>query len=210
MKKKHPFYKPFNKEVSHAHVKRLGEAQYSYNSEEIIRTNGVPHHKKGKHFSKEECILIIKNNEDVRAFREEVTFWCKTVFGKSNFLKRKMEDILENPSLGEKLSRDIIKNPRSVHRLAGYNFCGFKTKARIKAERSVVWLCGAIDAYTYVVKQLKERLAPNLAAEEKHLGANVGEIIPYRQKTQERQQHSQRQEVHPQRYTSAKGAFIAL
>ncbi|WP_455479165.1 BID domain-containing T4SS effector [Bartonella sp. B23] len=214
MKKRRPVYKQLNEESSHAKVNEPRKAHHSHLSEKIVRTgfntqehNGrqylrenvytyiAPQYRGENYLSGEAIIRRIKNDEFVQAFRETTSYWSKVVFGRSNVLERRMDNILKNPDMGEQLSRDILNNPHSVHNLAGYNFCGFKTKARKNAEKNLVQLCSALDAYTGVVQQIRKQLTYTRSAKEKHLDLQPENVAQYLHKAPEKQQHSQQQKM---------------
>ncbi|WP_208438071.1 BID domain-containing T4SS effector [Bartonella taylorii] len=226
MRKKHSPYKPLNETVIYKKADQPGREQRSeeaiytdinikkhsdgQHSRQNIYAYVAPQHKRAKHLCDEEIVQKIKDNEYVQGFSEETTRLSKVVFGKSNVLQKKMDDILRNPDIGRGLSREILGNPRSCHGLAGYNFCGFRTKARIKAEKDLVWLCAALDAYIGVVRQMREQLTYTHGREEKRLGVQTEDIAQHLQKTKERRQDSQEQRRQLREHTLSKKAPLAV
>ncbi|WP_455465791.1 BID domain-containing T4SS effector [Bartonella sp. B39] len=227
MKKKRPIYKPLNAEPLREEVNELERAHHSHPSKETIYTNVnmqkhssrqylrenvytyiAPQHRGENYLSDEAIIRRTKSDEFVQAFRETTRHWSKVVFGKSNALERKMDNILKSPDMGERLSRDILNNPSSVHSLAGYNFCGFKTKARKNAEKELVQLCSALDAYTDVVKQVRKQLMYTRQTKEKDFNLQAEGIAQYLHRTPEKQQHSQQQKVQPRGHALPKGVVM--
>ncbi len=225
MRKKHSPYKPLNETVIYKKANQLGREQRSgeaiytdintkkhsngQRSRQNVYAYVAPQHKRAKHLCDEEIIQKIQDNEYVQGFREETVRLSKVVFGKSNVLQKKMNDILKNPDIGRGLSREILGNPRSYHGFAGYNFCGFKTRARINAENNLVWLCAALDAYISVVRQMREQLTYTHGREEKR-GVQTEDIAQHLQKTKERRQDSQEQRMQLREHTLSKKATLAV
>ncbi|KEC54049.1 BID domain-containing T4SS effector [Bartonella koehlerae] len=139
--------------------------------------------------TKEEIINRTQQNPLVKAYQQEVTHWCKIVYGNSDVLKKKMQEVLRKPSEGEELSRQVAEHPTSFHKLAGHNMCGFKTSARRHAEEGFRHLCQALDGYASAVKQAQENITHVPQAEARR----------YRQEREQRAERLQQLHYHPER-----------
>ncbi|ATP12788.1 T4SS effector BepE [Bartonella henselae] len=120
--------------------------------------------------TREEIADRMQHNPLVQAYQQEVMHWCKIVYGNSDVLKEKMQEVLQKPSEGEDLSRQVAENPTSVHKLAGRNLCGLKTNARRQAEEGFMHLCQALDGYTSAVTQAQENIKHVPQAEARRYG----------------------------------------
>lgn len=120
--------------------------------------------------TKEEIINRTQQNPLVKAYQQEVAHWCKTVYGNSDVLKKKMQEVLRKPSEGEELSRQVAEHPTSFHKLVGCNLYGLKTGARRHAEEGFRHLCQALDGYVSAVKQAQENITHVPQAETRRYG----------------------------------------
>ncbi|WP_208438187.1 BID domain-containing T4SS effector [Bartonella taylorii] len=74
----------------------------------------------------------------------EIRDWSEVVFGKKEAMDRRIEKIIEDPSAGHKVLKEISLHPQSIHSLAGFSICGVENKARKNAMRSLASLHGAV------------------------------------------------------------------
>ncbi|WP_317993716.1 BID domain-containing T4SS effector [Bartonella gliris] len=168
MKKKHPSHaSQANLEELYAKVNKPNRGAHPQRPEEVDYARIAPQQRAQTSLSNNELAEKTGKDQRVHLCREEVAHWCINIFGNSCVLQEQMQEILKNPSVGEPLSRDVAANPRSFHKLVGYNICGLKTAARKRAEGGVRYLCNALDGYTAAVKRTRERLLQTPRAEEK-------------------------------------------
>ncbi|WP_406604130.1 BID domain-containing T4SS effector [Bartonella gliris] len=145
-------------EVVYADVHVAGRGQRPHRPEETDYARVAPQQRTKAPLSNEEIANRALKDPLVKAYHGEVQHWSKIVFGNANVLQQKMQDILKDPTVGEQVSWDLAANPKSFHKLAGRNICGFKTGARRQAEEGLQHLCNALDGYTDAVKQTRERI----------------------------------------------------
>ncbi|WP_317993714.1 BID domain-containing T4SS effector [Bartonella gliris] len=154
-------------EVVYADVRVRSRGHHPQRQEQTDYVRVTPQQRAQTSLSNNELAEKTARDLKVQAYQEEVAHWCKNVFGSSRVLQKQMQDILKKPTVGEQLAQDVATNPRSFHKLAGYNICGLKTSARKRAEGDVLYLCNAINGYTDTVKQTRERFLHTPRAEEK-------------------------------------------
>ncbi|UNF53233.1 BID domain-containing T4SS effector [Bartonella krasnovii] len=53
------------------------------------------------------------------AYHEEIRFLCEKVYGNRLILEQRIEEVRENPSMGEQLLWDVTEKPQSISKLAG-------------------------------------------------------------------------------------------
>ncbi|WP_455465792.1 BID domain-containing T4SS effector [Bartonella sp. B39] len=124
---------------------------------------------KGRGFlTNTEVTDIARQNSTVKAHQEQIEHWSRVVFGKSNILQKRVENILETPSKEAELVRLLEVDPQSIHNLAGKNVCGFKNKVRKNAEVNISQLVSSINNFTDAVKQAKESILQNHQAQQEH------------------------------------------
>ncbi|ETS06079.1 BID domain-containing T4SS effector [Bartonella henselae] len=147
------------------HSKHMRKEQTS----ETLYTTVAPRRTTSS-LTREEIADRIQHNPLVQAYQQEVTHWCQIVYGNSDVLNEKMQEVLQKPSKGEDLSRQVAEHPTSVHKLAGRNLCGLKTNARRQAEEGFMHLCQALDGYASAVKQAQENITHVPRAEARRYG----------------------------------------
>lgn len=109
----------------------------------------------------------IPKNPTVRRYQERVTHWSQIVFGKSDILASKMEEVFQNPATAEELTWQLAAYPQSFHNYAGVSMCGLKNSARRHAEAGLSSLIETIDNYATVVHLLKESLVQSQQLQQK-------------------------------------------
>ncbi|WP_246257521.1 BID domain-containing T4SS effector [Bartonella gabonensis] len=92
------------------------------------------------------------------AYREEIRFLCGKVYDNRLILEQRIEEIKENPSMGEQLLWDITENPLSISKLAGKKVLGIKNHARKQAEETLPTLCETINGFLHTSKYAKENI----------------------------------------------------
>ncbi|WP_208436315.1 BID domain-containing T4SS effector [Bartonella phoceensis] len=98
----------------------------------------------------------LRNDTFVRDYRARVTNWSEIVYGNSQVFQKQMEAVLKDPAGKEKILWGIAACPESFHKFAGYNICGIKSGARIRAENRLTHLYDAFASYIYAVKDARE------------------------------------------------------
>ncbi|KEC54051.1 BID domain-containing T4SS effector [Bartonella koehlerae] len=105
----------------------------------------------------EKSVNTMQRNLLLEAYKEEINYWCGIVYGDRLILQKRIEDIQENPALGEQLSWEVSEHPKSISKFAGKKMLGVKTKARREAEENCPALRNAIDGYVYTLKYIQKR-----------------------------------------------------
>ncbi|WP_455479175.1 BID domain-containing T4SS effector [Bartonella sp. B23] len=100
----------------------------------------------------------VHRSATVQQARDEIRVLCKKVFNDPNRLDNNMKDIEVIPGIGAELSWQIRNHIHIFGKLAGSEFCGFKTSAREEAERFIPPLCKAIENYSEHVTSMKESI----------------------------------------------------
>ncbi|WP_455479171.1 BID domain-containing T4SS effector [Bartonella sp. B23] len=100
----------------------------------------------------------IWHDPQVVAHAKSIMCWSSVVYGTNNILQKEMQDIIQNPALGNEIAWKIAVDPQSIHKFAGINACGLKNETRKNAERGVMSLCHSIEEYTKVIKYKRTHL----------------------------------------------------
>ncbi|VEJ45900.1 BID domain-containing T4SS effector [Bartonella vinsonii] len=114
-----------------------------------------------------EISTMIQQNPTVTRYQARIKYWCHVVFGKSNILASKMEEILHNPAMAEELTWQLAAYPQSLHNYAGMKVCGLKNSVRRHAEAGLPSLIDTIDNYANAVHLLKESLVQSQQLQQK-------------------------------------------
>ncbi|WP_273755177.1 BID domain-containing T4SS effector [Bartonella sp. MM73XJBT.G] len=93
------------------------------------------------------------------AYHEEIRFLCEKVYGDRLILEQRIEEIRENPPMGEQLLWDVRENPQSISKLAGRKVLGIKSHARKEAEETLPNLSEAINGFVYTSKYIQENIS---------------------------------------------------
>ncbi|QEE09706.1 BID domain-containing T4SS effector [Bartonella kosoyi] len=101
------------------------------------------------------------------AYHEEIRFLCEKVYGDRLILEQRIEEIKENPTMGEQLLWDMKENPQSISKLAGRKILGIKSDARKQAEETLPNLCEAINGFLYTSKYAKENILQSAHGEQR-------------------------------------------
>ncbi|OLL58936.1 hypothetical protein AT248_07070 [Bartonella henselae] len=105
----------------------------------------------------EKSVNTMQRNLLLEAYKEEIKYWCGIVYGDRLILQKRIEEIQENPALGEQLSWEVSEHPKSISKLAGKKMLGVKTKARRKAEENYLALRDTINSYVYTLKYSQQK-----------------------------------------------------
>ncbi|WP_208438183.1 BID domain-containing T4SS effector [Bartonella taylorii] len=103
----------------------------------------------------------VRRMPTVQEARQEVRLLCKEVFGDTNRLDYRMEELEKAPNMAEELAWQLENHTGSFGKLAGHKFCGVKTNARKTAEHLLPDLCKAINNYSDCVTQARESVLEN-------------------------------------------------
>ncbi|UNF49831.1 BID domain-containing T4SS effector [Bartonella krasnovii] len=93
------------------------------------------------------------------AYHEEIRFLCEKVYGNRLILEQRIEEVRENPSMGEQLLWDVTEKPQSISKLAGRKVLGIKSHARKEAEEKLPDLYEAINGFVYTSKYIQENIS---------------------------------------------------
>ncbi|EJF85265.1 BID domain-containing T4SS effector, partial [Bartonella rattimassiliensis] len=139
-----------NKQKSDSVIQKTTSSQTS-----IEQPN--PSHRQKTSSNKMERELLLS------AYQEEIRFLCEKVYGNRLILNEKIEELKENPDMGDQLLWDVTESPKSISKLAGRKVFGIKNNARKQAEETLPALCAAINGYVYTSKYTKiENTSPEL------------------------------------------------
>ncbi|WP_208436251.1 BID domain-containing T4SS effector [Bartonella phoceensis] len=87
--------------------------------------------------SQKEVFDAIEGNELIQRHKSRIADLCKTVYGKEHVLEDKLRDINQNPSNGYQIVTQMHQSMRSLSRLAGFEICGIRNRARTLAEEEL-------------------------------------------------------------------------
>ncbi|WP_455479172.1 BID domain-containing T4SS effector [Bartonella sp. B23] len=100
----------------------------------------------------------LRKNPLISAHINAVQNWSEIVFGKTGVMDTKIEKILENPSVSNRILLAISLNPQSIHSLAGKNVCGIKNRTRKNATESLTPLYDAIRGLAQTSEHAHSRM----------------------------------------------------
>ncbi|WP_317993718.1 BID domain-containing T4SS effector [Bartonella gliris] len=134
--------------------------EQSMGSEAMAKILQKPYHSERERgtISTEEVLGMVQGNRAVQRYGAQIQYWCGVVFGNSDILHEKMQEILKDPPVGEQIAWNLTANPTSFHKLAGHNFCNFKTGTRKRAENGLSLLSNAVEDYANAITQVKESI----------------------------------------------------
>ncbi|WP_208438177.1 BID domain-containing T4SS effector [Bartonella taylorii] len=98
--------------------------------------------------SQKEIVNRIQNDPSLQERKQEIRQLCKTVYGKSHILEKKLRGIEATPSMRNEFLEQISGSLRSFSKLAGFEICGLKNRARVRAEQKIC--CLEFDVCLYV------------------------------------------------------------
>ncbi|ALE03048.1 BID domain-containing T4SS effector [Bartonella ancashensis] len=105
---------------------------------------------------------------------KEIQKLSKAVYGKLDILGDKLEEIKENPSLGEELSWKVAEKPQFINKLAGRKILGvIKSDLRKQAEDNIIPLCHALEKYSGYMGKVKVGIIQNRQMKRSHRGIGV-------------------------------------
>ncbi|WP_336277021.1 BID domain-containing T4SS effector [Bartonella sp. CB178] len=123
--------------------------------------------------TKEQIAEQVSRSTFVKAARGCVEYFSERVYGKSGVFDTTMGLICGVPGAGSNLPALIESDPRSFHKLAGFNFFGFKTNRRLEAEENVGKLSDALKNYTLAARDAKKELLENHKKDQERRGQEV-------------------------------------
>lgn len=98
-----------------------------------------------------QCDLLI--SMDARKVKE----LSQKVFGKRGVFDSRIEDLINNPSSGNRILHELLTNIQSVHKLPGVSVCGLKSGARKSSIRNISPLCSAVIDLMKTAEQAQNR-----------------------------------------------------
>lgn len=87
--------------------------------------------------SQKEIIEKIQSNPSVQERRREIADLCKVVYGKSHILERTLREIESSPHTRNQVIENLHENLKSIAKLAGFEVCGVRNRARTLAENKI-------------------------------------------------------------------------
>ncbi|EJF75921.1 BID domain-containing T4SS effector [Bartonella alsatica] len=123
--------------------------------------------------TKSEFSKMLMENARIHTVRDQIQYLSKTIYGDSKALNKQMEEILQNPDLGQQLADQIERSPNSISKLVGINFLCFKNQTRANAEECVDLLCSAVRNYAYTVKYVRHSIIQEHKIEQERCGRAV-------------------------------------
>ncbi|WP_208438065.1 BID domain-containing T4SS effector [Bartonella taylorii] len=127
--------------------------------------------------AKTEVNVIVREDPNIRESREKIQSLSKLVYGKSKILDKQMMQIatnVKNPSsTGYKLSHQIKRDPKSVGKLAGINFCGLKNARRKTAEKNVKALADEIVNFSLTVRHVQREMTRDYQNEQRRCAIEI-------------------------------------
>ncbi|WP_336277024.1 BID domain-containing T4SS effector [Bartonella sp. CB178] len=109
--------------------------------------------------TKEEISEMLQKDAAIQTAEECVQHYAQRVYGSSDALKNQLMKINTTPSLGNILQDQILRSPSSVHKLAGFTFCGIANARYQDAERNVFNLAEAVENYCGAVRYVTREIA---------------------------------------------------
>ncbi|WP_019221917.1 BID domain-containing T4SS effector [Bartonella senegalensis] len=123
--------------------------------------------------TKSECARMVAQNSHVLAAQKEVRQHSKTVYGDANTLNEQINEITQNPQLGQQLTDQIRQAPHSLSPLAGFSLCGIQNPARANARNHLGALADAVSNYAYIVENAHHAITQKHQVEQERLGKTV-------------------------------------
>lgn len=122
----------------------------------------------GTCLSDAEVIDMVKQNSEVQGYKERIAYLSKIAFGKSEVLQKQIEDLIKNPYTRAEVTQQLSENSSSLHRVSGFNICGFKNEARKQAETAISHLIVNVNKLANTIKQVKEDILQEHQAKQEH------------------------------------------
>ncbi|WP_208438184.1 BID domain-containing T4SS effector [Bartonella taylorii] len=144
-------------------VRQAKENLRAFLPEELKRYEKLVGHEKMLHIlqsphQRAETTDMVRQHPVTKRYQARLEHWTTVVFGNSDILKEQTESILQDPSMGAEFLQKLTENCRSFHKLSGTNICGFKNKARRRAEVSIPHLLDSAENFVSSVQQVKESI----------------------------------------------------
>ncbi|WP_273758615.1 BID domain-containing T4SS effector [Bartonella sp. AU55XJBT] len=119
--------------------------------------------------TQEELFARVSNDAYVEACRKEIEHLSKTVYGKAQALKTKLDIVTAAPNLGNQFADEILENPQSISKLAGSKALGMKSPNRRQAEQTAPQLSQALKSYATITQQKKDEVLEQHQREQNRL-----------------------------------------
>ncbi|MFT4347330.1 BID domain-containing T4SS effector [Bartonella ancashensis] len=114
-----------------------------------------------------EIYIKASENRKVQMIFQRVQQSSKIVYGNPNVLMYKINQIKNNPSLGNSVAQQIERSPESVAKLAGRKCFWIKNQTRKNAERHIPLLCTMIKNYVYALENIHKKITQDQLREQK-------------------------------------------
>lgn len=108
--------------------------------------------------SRTEVTATLRRDPFIHLNKVKVQEISAMVYGNSEALHKKMEQIIENPSLGEKFLQKLEESPQSLARLRGFGLFWYKNQERVEAESHIPELITAARHYVNSVCDYEKTL----------------------------------------------------
>ncbi len=129
-------------------------------------------------FTNQELSQKVYESPLVKDSLERIRSLCKIVYGKENIFQNKLPKFeipmtREDFDQGEKFLRNMGESPRAVHRIRGFNMCGFKSNARKHAEENFLPLCHALVGYVRAIRDAQTYILEDHATKQERCKKSV-------------------------------------
>ncbi len=123
--------------------------------------------------SRKEIVNRIHNDPSLQKRKEEIGDLCKIVYGKSHILQEKLLEIEKNPDMRNEFLAQISESLRSFSKLSGLEICGFKNRARVRAEQKMYSLEFDICRYVNSVIDVEREIMTSHLFEQTRFAESV-------------------------------------
>ncbi|WP_208436314.1 BID domain-containing T4SS effector [Bartonella phoceensis] len=111
-----------------------------------------------KPLSDAELNIMVQKDPLVQKLHSRIEYWCQIAFGNSNALSEPMRELSQDPSTRRELIPQLAAQPESFHKLAGFQMCCIKNKARAHAEAALPRLLDSVGGFADAVQQTRENI----------------------------------------------------
>ncbi|WCR54722.1 MAG: hypothetical protein PG977_000115 [Bartonella clarridgeiae] len=112
-------------------------------------------------------------SSSVQEQKKEVDHFAACVFGHREKISSVMERVYKNPNFSQQLSIQILHNPKSIAKLAGFQKFGIKSPKRKEAEENIFKLSEAIKDLADSLRISKEEVIKNHKEEQQRVGKTI-------------------------------------
>ncbi|WP_455481745.1 BID domain-containing T4SS effector [Bartonella sp. B35(2025)] len=133
--------------------------------EKNLEKNLIPAEKLAA-LTKEELSSMLMEDACVQLTMEQVRKLSKIVYGNPKILDTKMNLMLTDHSIGDRLSNQISKYPTSISSLVGIDVFCIKSQTRVAAEKNIGLLSCAISNYSRALRYAQKEIFKEHQAEQ--------------------------------------------